>query len=466
MATKSRKEAFKNTSTDALANTATAAQVSPATGATKAPEQTNEPIIVNNITMRSVDRTPKDIANWRNAHIAAESIYYPNRTRLLDLYMDVTLDGHLSGLMMKRVDTVINRKYRFVIADKEEENVCKLTRSTAFRQLLRETMMSIFFGMSGFEFIPGNDFKFKTIPRKHIKPEKKVIAINQTDFDGIPYEEIDNLWVVGEERDLGLLLKCAFYALLKKGSFSDWANYIEIFGQPMMVTKYDTYDEKTKAQLTRMMEEAGASLKLSIPKQADFEIMDGKTSNGNGDLQKQFVDACNEEMSVIVLGNTETTKSSKSSGYAQSETHSSQQNEITKSDIHYILSLLNSDKFLNILRSYGYTVEGGEFVTEDSSDEANLLTQSKVDEALKRLGLPLDDDYFYDAYNRPKPANYDLLKAEMQTEEEEDESEPNPDALPPKQPAKKPKAKQPSNLSAWRAFRLMMADFFDPALKA
>ena len=78
--------------------------------------------------------------------------------------------------------------------------------------------------------------------------------------DGIPYENISNIFVIGEARELGELLKCAFYVLLKKGDFSDWANYIEIFGMPMIVTKYDTYDEKTKAQLTKMMEEAGIYL--------------------------------------------------------------------------------------------------------------------------------------------------------------------------------------------------------------
>lgn len=465
------------TSEEAMKETGkTFPQVVPATNVMRAPEQTLEPIIVNNIVMRPVDRTPKDVGRWRDDHKMAESIYFPQRSRLYDLYLDVILDAHLSGIMMKRIDTVVNKKFRFLRDNKEVEDICKLIETNDFRILIREMMLSIFWGVSGFEFIPGKSFAYKSIPRKHIKPEKKVIAINQTDYVGIPYENISNIWVVGEDRDLGLLLKAAFYVLLKKGSFSDWANYVEIFGQPMIVTKYDQYDEKTKAQLTQLMNEAGASLKLSIPKSAEFEIIDGKTSNGNGDLQKQFIDSINEELSVLILGNTETTKSSKSSGYAQSNTHTQQQNVISKSDVHFIRNLLNSDKLKVVLESYGYAMEGGEFTVEEEVDQNELLIRSEVLTALKTsYNLPISDDFLYEEFNIPKPDNYDELKSSQLQEEEEQDTEPNPDAPNPDttklEITKKAIAKVPvvkskvSNLSWIEQFRATMANFFDQAHK-
>lgn len=393
---------------------------------TKAPEQTSEKLIVNNIILRNVDRTPKDVGIWRDAHKSAESIYYPNRTRLYDLYMDVRLDGFLCGIINKRIDAVLNKRFRFVNSKNEEiDDICRLVETNEFRNLIKGMLESTFWGIAGFEFIPGDKFQFKEIPRKHIKPERKVIAVNQTDYDGIPYEDLSNVLVIGGERDLGLLLQCSFYALLKKGSYSDWAAYIEIFGQPMMVTKYDSFDEKTKTQLTKMMEDAGAALKMTIPKQADFEILDAKTSNGNGDLQKQFVDSCNEEMSIIILGNTETTKSSKSSGYAQSKTHQQQQFEVTKSDLHFIRALLNTDKFLSIIKSYGYQVEDGRFSVEDDVDLSNLLIRSQIDAALHNdIQLPISDDYFYENYDIDKPDNYDELKKKIEEANQQPQVDP------------------------------------------
>ena len=451
----------------------------------KAPEQTNEKLLINNIVIRSIDRTPKDVGTWRNAHQAAENIYYPNRTRLYDLYMDVILDGHLSGIMMKRIDTVLNKSFRYVSPNNDEiEPLCQLTHTLPFRTLLRELMQSVFWGVSGIEFIPGQEFTFRSIPRKHIKPEQKVIAINQTDFVGVPYDNLSNVWVIGEERDLGLLLKCAFYALLKKGSYADWANYVEIFGQPVIVTKYDAYDEKSKAQLTNLLNDIGSSLRVNIPKQCDFEIVDGKFSNGNGDLQEKFVNSCNDEMSVLILGNTETTKSSKSSGFAQSQTHSKQQIEVTKSDLHFILALLNSTKFTTILKSYGFpVVQGGQWVSDEEVDVNELQTRASVLTQLKTsYGLPIDDDYLYETFSIPRPDNYDELKAKAEAQQQNtpsgdggnkpDGEGNNKPIKPSKENGKKgnnarntPSGDGGNSLSVIDKFRLTLADFFDHAHK-
>lgn len=446
-------------------------KVYPVTGANvmRAPEQTAQDFIINQIVMRNVDRTPKDIGRWRQSHMSAESVYYPNRSRIYDVYSDVKLDAQLCGIIDKRIKTTTNKTIRFVRDKKEDDTFKPLIESNEFNDMLYEWLNSKMWGITGHEFMP-NNFCPMLIPRKHIKPEKGVIAINQTDYDGIPYGDVDNIMVVGKPRDLGLLLMASFYVLLKKGSFSDWANYIEIFGQPMMVTKYDTFDEKTKIQLTKMMEDAGASLRISIPKQADFEIMDGKTSNGNGDLQRQFVDACNEELSVLILGATETTKSSQSSGFAQSKTQAQQQSEIIKDDIKFIRNLLNGDKFRNILAGYGYNCDGGEFVIDEDDDVNDLLIKSQVDISIKGAGVPIEDDYFYDTYNIPKPANYDEMKAkaEAQAQPPAEPGEPAP-GKPPAAKADKGKPqpgkdKQP-NLSGWDKFLSSIANFFDPARK-
>lgn len=46
----------------------------------------NAQIVVQQINQTNVDRTPKEVADWRNAHRIAESKTHPNRSRLLDLY--------------------------------------------------------------------------------------------------------------------------------------------------------------------------------------------------------------------------------------------------------------------------------------------------------------------------------------------------------------------------------------------
>ncbi|MBS1687862.1 MAG: DUF935 family protein [Bacteroidetes bacterium] len=358
-------------------------------------------VVVHELNVRSVDRSRKDIGTWRNAHISAESVYYPNRSRLYDLYDDVILDGHLSGIIAKRIDAVLNKQLYF---EKDGKRVCELDgliNSLQFRDIMRTIMQTLLWGISGIEFLPGRELAFLKVPRKHIKPNIGIIAYEQSGTDGISYADVPNIWVMGEEDDLGLLLKCAPYALYKKGNISDWSQYIELFGQPVRVIKYDAYDEQTKQELKKVLDESGSSLALMIPKQADFEMKDGKNVSGDGRLQLSFLRAMNEEMSIIILGNTGTTTTDSGSGYAQSRVHEEQQREIHRSDMVYTINMLNDPKFLSILRSYGYPVDGGYFCFSKDMDLEKLKARLDIDKEISGI-VPVPEDYWYNTYGIPK----------------------------------------------------------------
>lgn len=427
----------------------------------KAKKQVQEDKIVINqmpVILRPIDRNTKTIGDWWTSFKNAEQVTYANRTRLYDTYATVVIDGHLSGLMEKRIAAVLNKNIYFERDDKKIDELDELVDCSKFRELIRNLMLQKFWGLAGFEFIPGKKFDFNLIPIKHIKPSVGMITAEQSDHFGFQYEGVWNIWVVGDRYDFGLLLKCTPYVIWKKANMGDWSQYIEIFGQPVIITKYDAHDEKTRLDLDTMMREAGGSLRLQIPTQANFEMHDGKTSNANGDLQDKFRNACNDEMSVIVLGVTETTGASKSSGFAQSQTHAKQQLEIVKSDLIDIINLLNSDQFLNILKSYGYPVDGGKFRFEKVADPVEEMLSLQVDQAFNKVA-PLGDDYFYEKYNRPKPANYKELKVAPPVP-------PVPGQNPaPNNPAKPNDPNNPDQTQAtiWETFKAWASDFFSEA---
>lgn len=443
----------------------------------KRADDTKATIVVNQLNVQSADRSRKDISDWRTSHRAAESISNPNRTKLYDLYDDVLLDGHLTGIIGKRIAAVRNKQLVFKANKIKVDAFDNLINSNEFRKLVTLLMERKFWGVSGMEFLPGTKFEFLPIPRKHIKIEKGVISLHQgIDGDGVAYKDISNIWVVGESRDLGLLLKCSPYALWKKGNMADWAQYVEIFGQPVRVVKYDAYDLKTKMELQTVLDESGSSLALMIPKQADFEIKDGKGSNGDGQLQERLKKACDDEMSVIILGVTETTTSSKSSGYAQAETQSNQQLEITIDDMAEVLNLLNDQHFLNILASYGYPVANGRFEWVDEADLGKLKKRLEIDEKVAAK-VPVADEYWYETYGIPKPANYEQLKQEQQAAKAAQEagvksSEGNnptnnrkPNNRKPNGRAAKLSFDANDKLNWWERLRITLADFFDQALE-
>ena len=362
----------------------------------------NSKIIINELILRSADRSRKDIATWRTALMNAESVHFPNRTRLYDVYEDIILDGHLSGVITKRIDAVLNKEICFKSNKGEiKHEMDSLVSSAKFRDLVRTIMETLLWGISGIEFIPGSEFNFQLIPRKHIKPESGIIALEQTGNTGIAYGELENIWVMGNPKDLGLLLRCAPYSLYKRGALADWSQYIELFGQPVRIIKYDSYDEQTKTELKKILEESGSSLSLMIPRQADFEMKNGKQNNGDGNLQLSFIKALNEEISITVLGNTETTTSSYSTGYAQSKVHLEQQYEITRSDLLYTAAMLNDRRFLKILKGYGYPVKGGSFVFTKDMDIDYLKARIDIDKEVAQR-VPISDEYWYETYGIAK----------------------------------------------------------------
>ncbi|MBA3830153.1 MAG: DUF935 family protein [Taibaiella sp.] len=426
--------------------------------------------VLTNVQVRAVDRSPKSIDTWRDGIRNGESPYTPNHTRLFDIYTDILLDAHLAGITDKRIDTVLNKEVYFEKDGKNgfarDEDFDILIQSDAFRRLLRNIMLTQFWGRTGMQFTVGKEFDWKEIPRKHIKMKTQIISFEQNDlYNGVDYTDLWNVWILGKSDDLGLLASVAQYALLKRGAQGDWANYIEVFGQPAWVFKYHAYDQQTKAALDNIVKNIGNQLQIVVPKEADADPVDGKTSNGNGELQEKFYQAMNAEMSVRILGNTETTTNSKTGTGAKSKTHMEQQLEITKSDIAYVRNQLNCAQFLQILASYGYNVEGGRFAFGREADITFMTEKWIIDMGLIQSGLPVGLKYLYETYSIPAPEDgEDLLQVISQ------QITPNPDdpeATPkPGKVENQPKTGKPANaMSKKQLAAALLSSFFGAARK-
>jgi hypothetical protein len=378
-------------------------------------------IIIQKLVLRITQRGRKDLADWRSAHQQAESIISTgSRVQLYDLYDDALLDAHLSAVVDKRIMSITNHKLQFVRDGKDVEEVAKLIRNKGFRDILREVMLAKFWGVTVAELQrnANGDVLTNSIPRKHIRPRTQQIVSEQhgADGSGIPYREgmyYNTCIEVGGGNDLGLLLKAVPYVLYKRGCWGDWAQYSEVFGMPTKIGRYNGYDDATRVALEDALDKAGSALSIVIPEEAKLEFLESKTTTASGNLYKDLAAACDDQLSILVLGNTETTKSSQSSGYAQSETHSHQQQQIADDDRAYVLGYLDTE-VRRVLASLGYPMDGGEWQWQAEQENISLKDRVVIDTTLKSAGLPIDDDYFYKAYSIPKPANYDALKAAKQ----------------------------------------------------
>jgi len=408
--------------------------------------------------IRQVDRSPKDLLTLQSALVAAENIFYPNQQRLFDLYEEAKRDTHLMGIIKKRIDQVLNKTLLFKKNDEKVDAMDKLIRSGAMRGVITELIWRVMDGLFGLEFdIPGEtSLKYNKVPKKHIKIKTQLITKEQTGLnEGIYYPDATNIWVLGDHHDFGLLLYASYYALLKRGAIGDWASYIELFGSPVIVLKYDGYNKDDKLAGENILKKSGNSQKLLIPRTMDWDMKDGKASNGDGKLQETFRLACNQEMSLIILGNTETSASGQHGSEGKSKTHSDQQKEIMKSDMEYILDCLNSDHFINILKAYGYPVEGGQF-EYDKEVDVEYLTKfiPVITQLATQVGLAVSKKQLYDLTGLAEPEDADdtiqlfPVLGQQPTIIDPDEQDGQPPATTPRPKPKTPQALSLSDVSA------------------
>ena len=383
-----------------------------------------QPVIVQKLDVRPVSRRNIDIANWRRAIQHAE-LKGGSRVNLYNIYEDVLLDGHLISVVEKRLLAVANADWVFETKDgKEVDFITEWIDTIHFETLVKEIANSRLWGYSmlEFDFYKVDGPGIFLIPRKHMRPELGGICMRETGWEIESIRQgkfVNRVLEVGREKDLGLLMSAAQYAIYKRGNIGDWAQFIEIFGQPLVDAVWDGFDETQRQQLLQMINEMGGGGALVRPAGTELNIIDGTKSNQSGDLYDKFLNALNGEISKIILGQTETTESSKSSGYAQAEQHSETEDDINKSDRTFVRRILNS-RVIRIFEANGYDLKGGRFKIADEGEERiSKKDKCEIDLRIKGAGTPISDDYFYDKYGIEKPDNYDELKEEMKQRNEQ-----------------------------------------------
>ncbi|MEM9338730.1 MAG: DUF935 family protein [Bacteroidota bacterium] len=381
-----------------------------------------EPISIVNNKIEIVPFQRKDgieIPDWRSAHRSAESLI-PNYYKLYSLYSEILLDAHVTSVIGKRIDPITNANWSFVDKEgKPVDEIQQLIDTIGFEDLLQGIMMSRFWGYKMMEpkFWQNGDGEWEMgtyeVPYLNMRPHLGVIAYNHTSDDGIDVRSgmyKKTIMEVGKASDLGKLLVAAPYAIYKRGGFGDYSLFVQVFGMPIVDAQWDGVDEGQRQKLNQAIIALGSGGALVRPKGTDVNLLQNKSA-ANGDLQDGFIKTLNKEISKGLLGSTETTESSDSSGYAQGKIHQEEDDEKNESDLNFVRRILNS-RFRPILRAHGFDTKGGRFITEAQKHKLSVEDVVKLKRDAK---LPVSDDFLYEKFGIPKPENYEELKKDQES---------------------------------------------------
>ncbi len=352
--------------------------------------------------------TSSDVQGWKDAVNAAKT---GRPTALYKLYENLLADGMFWRTIEKRLENITNSDIVFSTAKgKTVPEVDILIDTPEFEKLLREIMLAKAWGISVIDVmqvLPHLDIF--SVPRRNIYASKKMIIANEYDETGLDYSTIPYIFEVKGDDELGFIYKAAIYVIFKRGGFGDWAQFVELFGMPFRLGKYSSYDTNTRDEIVRSLEMFGGAPWAVVPKEAEFEYIQN-TSSGNGETYDKFIDRCDREMLITILGQTMTTVDGSSK--SQSETHKDVEESINKSDRRFVQRILNRH-LVPILEMSGINVAGGAFGFPEQGEA--LSTKDRLDIAItvKNNGIPVADDYIYEVSGVAKPQAGQVVSRNM-----------------------------------------------------
>ena len=250
------------------------------------------------IILQSPELFHFDIARYMASLQSASAIDFYNRTVLYDIYHSIiTTDGHLSGIIDKRLSAVARERFVFQRDGKPVDEVNAQIRSPWFRKFVKDAVASKLWGFTLCQFHRDERgwITYDLIDRKHFDAVKREVMLYETDVEGVPLDAFANCLVICDDpRGLGKLATCAPYALYKRGNLGDWAQFCQIFGMPIREYTYAAGDEEARARLLNDARKQGANAVYIHPEGSSMTLHEAQGKSGTNDLYERFQANCND----------------------------------------------------------------------------------------------------------------------------------------------------------------------------
>jgi hypothetical protein len=274
-----------------------------ASGLTRKEKQT-----VLRVIKRQESIVRRDIQDWRTARLEATRADEPKQHLLQVLYDEVMLDAKMTSQIGMRINKSQAADWFLKKGDQNDEDAMQvLTDNGLFDKLVKYIVESQFYSCSlvQFAFDRAGDPDIELVPRANVSPASGMFYPDVYGFECEAYRDRPDFgkWVLEfcpDKLDLGLLNKATPYVLMKKFALSCWSELCEIYGIPPRVLKTNTQDTDMLNRAEAMMREIGAAAYFIIDTEEEFEFAQASTTNG--DVYKNFIATCDEQISLLNLG--------------------------------------------------------------------------------------------------------------------------------------------------------------------
>ncbi|OWP84239.1 hypothetical protein BWK59_06390 [Flavobacterium davisii] len=338
----------------------------------------------------------KELTDWQSARYARFRVENPKTYPMQELYEDVMLDGHLTGITSNRTLRTTNKDYIFTIDGIQNDELTNLIKNKEwFENIIQWAHESVYYGYSLIwinDFEKGNIKEVSLIPRGMVVPEHKVLLYDINGDRGIDYSDINILLYAQFYDNIGLLEKAAVYTILKRHSWGSWDEFEELFGVPIRIAKIASQSEQVKNEVAGWLEDMGSASYGVFPTGTDIDIKENSKSDAfNVFFQK--IKALDAELSKLVLHQTMTTENGSSK--SQGEVHENTLEQLVYADEKKELAFLNN-RLVPAMRLLGYQIpDNAKISIEKTKDPERQIT---IDSELLTNGYVLTQNYIEGTY--------------------------------------------------------------------
>lgn len=291
-----------------------------------------------------------------------------------------------------------------------------LQRLDNLREILDHLATAIAFGISVVEIVWDRGRLADLIPVPHSRliadphePWRLRVRTADHPNQGVPLDAAPTKWIVHKPRatpgrhfDGGLLRASVLLYLAQNLSFKDWLVFSQIAGMPVRVAQFDRgTPEADKQELLRMLEKLGTDAVAIFNKSVELRFLEA----GNSPRPYQpLQDYCNNEITILWLGQHLTTDIKSSGSRAAAEVHDRVREDLLVDDIGDESHTLRRDLLTPLVRAQlGSDAPVPQFRRSLVQSVDTKVLADTLAVAVNELGLRVPARWVHQALGIPEP---------------------------------------------------------------
>lgn len=311
------------------------------------------------LVKQPLDRVKMQIGDLTKAVENALDPVNSDRTDLLTMYENSWKDSQVIAEREKAESYLITEPFEVLEGETMNKEKTKLFERPWFTHFITIAMYTDFWEYTLAEFQEqdekGEFTDVKVFPRKHVRPFEKQIVLNPTDREGILYEgqEYDFfLLPLGDPDNPGKLESITREVIWKTFARSDWSEYNERFGKPLLDFAIDTNNEEEVREKTEMAANFGSNGWMVRDIEEEVNIVQ-IASRASAENFKDMALFCDDQIAKLMNGQTGT--SDEKSFVGAAEVHERVLDKFTEARLKRIQDIVNY-KLLPFLQYHGYPI--------------------------------------------------------------------------------------------------------------